>query len=305
MTQKTIRIATRKSPLALWQARHVATRLECIFPNVKTELVAMATEGDKFMNTPLVGGKGLFIKELEYAVLEHKADIAVHSMKDVPIMLHEDLHLAAILPGSDPTDAFVSNNFYHLKDLPEKFKIGTSSLRRQCQLKEKFPHVDIALLRGNINTRLNKLKAGMYDAIILASAGLKRLGLAKNITQQIKPEIILPAVGQGIICIESRRDDTKTLAFLQALHDAKTAIRITAERTMNASLNGNCQVPIAGFAEIQDTQLTMRGLVGSPNGSIIYRATKQGHCSQAEKIGLAVADDLLAQGANKILQALL
>ena len=306
MADKIIRIATRKSPLALWQAEHVAERLEKNFPDVKTELVKMVTQGDKILDAPLakIGGKGLFVKELELGILEGSADIAVHSMKDVPVEFPEGLHLSAILNREDPTDAFVSNNYGSLEDLPTHAKIGTSSLRRQCQIKEKFPDTEILSLRGNVNTRLAKLDAGEYDAIILASAGLKRLGMSARITECLNTSTSLPAIGQGAIGIECREDDRETNFMLKALHDEHTAIRITAERAMNARLKGGCQVPIAGFAEIQGDQLVMRGLVGSPDGSLLYRAERQGTLTQAEEIGIAIADDLLSQGAGKILQAL-
>lgn len=306
MANNIIRIATRKSPLALWQAEYVAERLEKLFPQIKTELVKMVTKGDKILDAPLakVGGKGLFVKELEQGMLEGSADIAVHSMKDVPVEFPEGLHLAAILKREDPTDAFVSNNYRSLEDLPDNAKIGTSSLRRQCQIKEKFPDMEILSLRGNVNTRLAKLDAGEYDAIILASAGLKRLGMGERITECLDADVMLPAIGQGAIGIECRADDNEINIFVQALHDEDTTIRVTAERAMNARLNGGCQVPIAGFAEIQGDQLLMRGLVGSPDGKILYRAERQGSFAQAKEIGIAIADDLLAQGADKILQAL-
>ncbi|MCF6202921.1 MAG: hydroxymethylbilane synthase [Methylococcaceae bacterium] len=306
MAKKIIRIATRKSPLALWQAEHVAEKLEQAFPDLKTELVKMVTKGDKILDAPLakIGGKGLFVKELEVGMLENKADIAVHSMKDVPVEFPKGLHLAAILNREDPTDAFVSNNYGALNELPLNAKIGTSSLRRQCQIKEKFPDTVILSLRGNVNTRLAKLDAGEYDAIILASAGLKRLGMGNRITECLEPNISLPAIGQGAIGIECRVDDKETNGFLYALHDAKTTIRVTAERAMNARLKGGCQVPIAGFAELQGGKIKMRGLVGAPDGSVLYRSEKQGSFNQAEQIGQAVADDLLAQGADVILQAL-
>ncbi|KAF3982557.1 MAG: hydroxymethylbilane synthase [Methylococcales symbiont of Hymedesmia sp. n. MRB-2018] len=306
MTKKIIRIATRKSPLALWQAEHVAERLKQAFPEIKTELVKMVTKGDKILDAPLakIGGKGLFVKELEQGMLDGLADIAVHSMKDVPVEFPEGLHLSAILDREDPTDAFVSNQYASLQDLPTDAKIGTSSLRRQCQIKEQFPDAEILSLRGNVNTRLAKLDAGEYDAIILASAGLKRLGMADRITQCLDTTISLPAIGQGAVGIECRSDDVETNDLLKVLHDDETTLRVTAERAMNARLNGGCQVPIAGFAEIQGDQIVMRGLVGVPDGSILYRAERQGDLNQAEQIGIAIADDLLAQGADKILQAL-
>ena len=306
MTKKIIRIATRKSPLALWQAEHVAARLEKAFPGIKTELVKMVTKGDKILDAPLakIGGKGLFVKELEQGMLDGIADIAVHSMKDVPVEFPAGLHLSAILNREDPTDAFVSNHYASLQDLPANAKIGTSSLRRQCQIKEKFPDAEILSLRGNVNTRLAKLDAGEYDAIILASAGLKRLGMADRISQRLDTTISLPAIGQGAVGVECRSDDVETNDLLRVLRDEETTLRVRAERAMNARLNGGCQVPIAGFAEIQGDQIVMRGLVGAPDGSVLYRAHRQGGFSQAEEIGIAIADDLLAQGADKILQAL-
>ncbi len=306
MAQRIIRIATRKSPLALWQAEHVAERLKKAFPEVKTELVKMVTKGDKILDAPLakIGGKGLFVKELEQGMLEGFADIAVHSMKDVPVAFPQGLHLAVILNREDPTDAFVSNNYESLASLPANAKIGTSSLRRQCQIKQKFPDAEILSLRGNVNTRLAKLDAGEYDAIILASAGLKRLGMADRITECLDPSVSLPAIGQGAIGIECRVDDVAMNTFLKALHDEETTVRITAERAMNTRLNGGCQVPVAGFAEIEGDRLLMRGMVGSPDGSVFYRAERQGSFAQAEAMGIAIAEDLLAQGAGEILEKL-
>lgn len=305
MAQKIIRIATRKSPLALWQAEHVAARLELAFPEITTELVTMVTKGDKILDAPLakVGGKGLFVKELEQGMLEGIADIAVHSMKDVPVEFPAGLHLAVILEREDPTDAFVSNHYKSLDDLPANAKIGTSSLRRQCQIKAKFPQAEILSLRGNVNTRLAKLDAGEFDAIILASAGLKRLGMAERIMQALPTTVSLPAMGQGAIGIECRIADAELNQMLQVFHHATTDICIRAERAMNARLNGGCQVPIGGFAQIDGEQLFMRGLVGHPDGTVIYRAEKTGTIAQAEVIGVAIAEDLLAQGADKILQA--
>lgn len=306
LANKIIRIATRKSPLALWQAEHVAARLEKAFPGLKTELVKMTTQGDKILDAPLakIGGKGLFVKELEQGMLENFADIAVHSMKDVPVEFPEGLHLAAILTREDPTDALVSNRYSSLEELPSDAKIGTSSLRRQCQIKERFPEAEILSLRGNVNTRLAKLDAGEYDAIILASAGLKRLGMADRITQSLASEVSLPAIGQGAIGIECRVNDPEINEILQVMHDWQTGLCVTAERAMNARLNGGCQVPIAGFAQLQDERLQMRGLVGSPDGQIIYRAERSGGLDEAELIGRLIAEDLLNQGADEILQAL-
>ena len=306
MAEKIIRIATRQSPLALWQAEHVAELLARAFPGLKTQLVKMVTRGDKILDAPLakIGGKGLFVKELEQGMLEGTADIAVHSMKDVPVDFPVGLHLAAILSREDPTDAFVSNNYSTLNELPTNARIGTSSLRRQCQIKERFPEADVMPLRGNVNTRLAKLDAGDYDAIILASAGLKRLGMAERITQSLDTGVSLPAIGQGAIGIECRVDDAEINAMLRELHDSETGLCVTAERAMNARLNGGCQVPIGGFAERRGEQLFMRGLVGNPDGSVLYRAERTGGLDQAEAIGRLIAEDLLAQGADKILQAL-
>jgi hydroxymethylbilane synthase len=306
LAEKIIRIATRQSPLALWQAEHVAERLVCAFPGLKTQLVKMVTRGDKILDAPLakVGGKGLFVKELEQGMLEGSADIAVHSMKDMPVDFPEGLHLAAILSREDPTDAFVSNHYSMLNELPTNARIGTSSLRRQCQIKEKFPDAEVVPLRGNVNTRLAKLDADIYDAIILASAGLKRLGMANRITQSLDASVSLPAIGQGAIGIECRVDDVEINNILSALHDSEAGLCVTAERAMNARLNGGCQVPIAGFAQLQGEQIFMRGLVGNPDGSVIYRAERSGGLDRAEAIGQLIAEDLLAQGADKILQAL-
>ncbi len=306
MAKKIIRIATRQSPLALWQAEHVAARLVAAFPEITTELVKMVTRGDKILDAPLakIGGKGLFVKELEQGMLEGIADIAVHSMKDVPVDFPNGLHLAAVLSREDPSDAFVSNHYKSIDDLPVNARIGTSSLRRQCQIKEKFPDAEILSLRGNVNTRLAKLDAGDYDAIILASAGLKRLGMASRITQCLAITVSLPAIGQGAIGIECRRDDAQINALLAALHDSETGLCVAAERAMNSRLNGGCQVPIAGYALRQGEHLFMRGLVGNPDGSVLYRSECSGSSDQPEIIGRWIAEDLLAQGADKILQAL-
>lgn len=306
MAEKIIRIATRQSPLALWQAEHVAERLEQAFPGLKTELVKMVTRGDKILDAPLakVGGKGLFVKELEQGMIDGIADIAVHSMKDVPVEFPEGLHLAVILNREDPTDAFVSNRYQSLAELPANARIGTSSLRRQCQIKAQFPDAEILSLRGNVNTRLAKLDADEYDAIILASAGLKRLGLGERITKGLDSTESLPAIGQGAIGIECRIDDAEIHAYLNVLHDEETSLRVRAERALNARLNGGCQVPIAGFAEIKGDKLWLRGLVGSPDGSKIYRAEAEASFEQAEQLGIQVANDLLAQGAEQILREL-
>ncbi len=306
MTKKVIRIATRQSPLALWQAEYVAALLIQTFPGVTAQLVKMVTRGDKILDAPLakVGGKGLFVKELEEGMLSGDADIAVHSMKDVPIEFPAGLHLSAILEREDPTDAFVSNRFASLADLPPNARIGTSSLRRECQLKERFPDAEVIPLRGNVNTRLAKLDAGDYDAIILASAGLKRLGMADRISQSLPVDVSLPAVGQGAIGIECRVDDVEINQMLAALHHKTTGLCVTAERAMNTRLNGGCQVPIAGFAVLENGQVFMRGLVGNPDGTLLYRSERMGLESEVETLGRLIAEDLLAQGADKILKAL-
>ena len=303
---KIIRLATRQSPLALWQANYVARLLEQRFPQVQTQLVQMLTKGDKLLDSPLakIGGKGLFVKELEQGLLENSADIAVHSMKDVPMDFPDGLHLAAILEREDPRDAFVSNHYANFADLPAKARIGTSSLRRQCQIKTFLPNADIIALRGNVNTRLAKLNAGEYDAIILAAAGLKRLGLADKITDCLDATLSLPACGQGAIGIECRSDDAEINDLLAKLHHRETGWCVSAERAMNTRLNGGCQVPIAGFAQLQGEQLSLRGLVGSPDGGLIYRSNYSGHWQEAALIGQKVAEDLLAQGAATILAAL-
>jgi hydroxymethylbilane synthase len=307
LANQLIRIATRQSPLALWQAEHVAERLKTTFPSLKTELVKMTTRGDKILDAPLakIGGKGLFVKELEQGLLSGLADIAVHSMKDVPVEFPEGLHLAAILRREDPSDAFIANHYQSLDELPANARIGTSSLRRQCQIKEKFPDAQILPLRGNVNSRLGKLDAGDYDALILASAGLTRLGMAHRITEALDANICLPAIGQGAIGIECRIDDQRTNELLNALHDWETGLCISAERAMNAGLNGGCQVPIAGFAQKQGERLFMRGLVGSPDGRVLYRTEAFANLDQAVSLGQTLAEELLAMGADKVLNELL
>lgn len=300
-----LRIATRQSPLALWQANYVADALRAHHPGLEVELVTMVTRGDKILDTPLakIGGKGLFVKELELALLEGRADIAVHSMKDVPMAFPEGLGLAVICPREDPRDAFVSNRFTSLDALPEGAVVGTSSLRRQCQLRRHRPDLRVKDLRGNVNTRLAKLDQGEYDALILASAGLLRLGLGERIREAIAEDLLLPAVGQGAVGIESRLDDARTRALLAPLADADTTLRVSAERAMNTRLNGGCQVPIAGFATLADGQLTLRGRVGSPCGTEMLADEVQGAAGDAEHLGVMLAERLLAAGAGRILAA--
>ena len=301
-----LRIATRKSPLALWQANFVKQQLELHHPGLLVTLVPMSTQGDKILDTPLakIGGKGLFVKELEQAMLENRADIAVHSMKDVPVEFPEGLGLAVICQREIPFDAFVSNHFASVNALPEGAIVGTSSLRRQCQLRALRPDVVIRDLRGNVNTRLAKLDAGEYDAIILAAAGLRRLEKEGRITALLPPEFSLPANGQGAVGIECRLDDAATRALLAPLEHAQTRYCVNAERAMNRALQGGCQVPIGAFAEMQDNDhIWLRGLVGAVDGSQIIHGDISGPKEQAEELGKLLAEQLLAQGADDILRA--
>lgn len=304
MSKSTVRIATRKSPLALWQAEFVAGELRKAHPGLIVELVTMTTQGDKILDSPLakIGGKGLFVKELETSLLNGESDIAVHSMKDVPVELPEGLHLPVICVREDPRDAFVSNHFADVDALPQGARVGTSSLRRQCQLRQRRPDLIIRDLRGNVGSRLDKLDRGDFDAIVLAAAGLLRLKLAQRITQTLDTNIMLPAVGQGAVGIECRSDDAETLAFLKPLNHPDTQIRVAAERAMNHRLEGGCQVPIAGHAELTGTQLHLRGLVGRPDGSTLVRGEISGPAEQAAQLGIALADDLLSRGAGEILR---
>lgn len=300
---KTLKIATRQSPLALWQANFVKDQLEKFHPTLSVELVPMVTKGDIILDSPLakIGGKGLFVKELENALLEKRADIAVHSMKDVPMEFPEGLGLSVICQREDPRDAFVSNTYRSLDELPQGAIVGTSSLRRQCQLKQLRPDLDIRSLRGNVGTRLSKLDNGEYDAIILASAGLIRLGLAERIASFIEVEQSLPAAGQGAVGIECRVDDEEVKALLAPLADATTTTCVLAERAMNTRLQGGCQVPIGGYAIEQDGEVFLRALVGETDGSAIIRAEGKSAVENAEALGVSIAEQLLAQGADKIL----
>ena len=306
MLEKTLKIATRQSPLALWQANYVKDRLQQLYPDLTIELVPMVTKGDVILDSPLakIGGKGLFVKELENALLTKEADIAVHSMKDVPMQFPEGLGLAVICQREDPRDAFVSHAYRTFAELPQGAVVGTSSLRRQCQLKALRPDLDIRSLRGNVGTRLSKLDNGDYDAIILASAGLIRLGLADRIASFIDVEQSLPAAGQGAMGIECRTDDVQVQALLAPLADAETTYCVRAERAMNNHLQGGCQVPIGGYAVLQQGQLYLRALVGDIDGSRIIRAEGKSAVENAEVLGVQIAEQLLAQGADKILQAI-
>lgn len=301
-----LKIATRQSPLALWQAEHIRARLEALHANLKVELVTFVTQGDKILDTPLakIGGKGLFVKELEAALLDGRADLAVHSMKDVPMALPEGLSLAVICEREDPLDAFVSNTYNSFDELPQGAKVGTSSLRRKCQILKQRPDLEIIDLRGNVGTRLSKLDAGNYDAIILASAGLKRLGLAERIRHTLEPVVSLPAVGQGALGLECRSQDQAVLDLILPLMHAETNSCVRAERAFNAYLEGGCQVPIAGYATLENGQIHLEGRVGSVDGQTLLKAQQVGLPEQAEQLGVKLAQDLLTQGAGEILKAL-
>jgi hydroxymethylbilane synthase len=301
-----IRIATRKSPLALWQAEHVKHLLETNNPGLRVELVTMSTQGDKILDTPLakIGGKGLFVKELEQGMLDGRADIAAHSIKDVPMEFPEGLFLATIMEREEPRDAFVSNHYANIDELPQGAIVGTCSLRRRCQLLSRRPDLVIKDLRGNVNSRLAKLDNGDYDAIVLASAGLLRLKMEDRIRQRIDSSIMLPAVGQGAIGLEARSDDAETLALLAALNHRDTNDRIRAERALNHRLQGGCQVPIASYATLDGDSLHLRALVGEPDGSKIVSGEITGDRSDGESLGIELGDDLLARGAKGILERL-
>ncbi|WP_410210587.1 hydroxymethylbilane synthase [Aquirhabdus sp.] len=298
-----LNIATRKSPLALWQAEHIKARLLVLYPDLHVNLVTFVTQGDKILDTSLskIGGKGLFVKELEQALLDGRADLAVHSMKDVPMDLPEGLELAVICEREDPTDAFVSNQYMTLADLPIGARLGTSSLRRCSQLQHYRPDLSIVDLRGNVGTRLSKLDAGEYDAIILASAGLLRLGLGDRIRERLDTALSLPAVGQGALGLECRVGDTRVTDLIALLADAQTNSCVRAERAFNHRLMGGCQVPIAGFATLKQGQMTLQGRVGSIDGQELLKDEIVGDPAQAELLGKALADRLLAAGADRLL----
>ena len=299
-----IRIATRKSPLAVWQAEHVASELRRLHPELEVELVTMTTQGDRILDAPLarIGGKGLFVKELEVALLEDRADIAVHSVKDVPMELPEHLELPVILEREDPLDAFVSNDYASIDDLPEGARVGSSSLRRQCQLRARRPDLLVTDLRGNVNTRLAKLDAGEYHAILLAAAGLKRLGFHQRIRTRLDPAESLPAVGQGAIAIECREGDGEVGGLIADLNHRDTSDRVRAERAFNRRLEGGCQVPLAAHAVLQGNELQLQGLVGAVDGSRILHAHTSGPREDAVALGEALAVELLDQGAGELLK---
>lgn len=306
-TPSKIRIASRESALALWQSEHIKAQLEALHPGLEVEIVGMTTKGDQILDVPLakIGGKGLFVKELEQSMLAGSTDIAVHSMKDVPMHFPEGLELAAICKRESPFDAFVSNQYSSINDLPKGAIIGTSSLRRQSQIAALRPDVEVKGLRGNVNTRLGKLDAGVYDAIILADSGLRRLGFHDRIKQVIPAEQSLPAVGQGALGIECRSDDIEIKKLLAPLIDEETNYCVLAERAMNTRLEGGCQVPIAGFAELSGETLTLRGLVAAIDGSKILTANSTISIKQSkpEALGVEIAEQLLEQGAGKLLEA--
>ncbi|HHH35945.1 MAG TPA: hydroxymethylbilane synthase [Gammaproteobacteria bacterium] len=304
MSHRTVRIATRKSPLALWQAGHVRERLQAAWPGLAVELLCMSTQGDKILDAPLakIGGKGLFVKELEQSLLDGRADIAVHSMKDVPVELPPGLHLPVIMRREDVRDAFVSNHHRAFADLPLGARLGTSSLRRQCQLRRLRPDLEVLSLRGNVGTRLRRLDEGDFDAIVLAAAGLVRLGEADRITQHLDTATCLPAIGQGAIGIECRADDNRINELIAVLDDPDTHVCVTAERALNARLEGGCQVPIAGHAVLEGGRLRLEALVGRPDGSALIREQREGTPEAAEAMGRELAEALLGRGAAEILR---
>ncbi len=304
MTDSILRIATRKSPLALWQANFVRDALLARNPDLEVELVAMVTQGDKILDTPLakVGGRGRVVKELDAGTLQRPADLAVHSMKDVPVEFPDGLGLGAILLREDPRDALISNKFTSIDALPEGARVGTSSLRRQCQLRARRPDLQVLDLRGNVNTRIGKLDSGDYDAILLAAAGVRRMGWKERITELLAPEQFIPAIGQGAIGIEIRHGDERTGDLVKALNDEQTAIRVQAERALNEALQGGCQVPIAGYAEISHGVILLRALVGQPDGSELVQGVISGKPEDAEELGRVLAEDLLSRGAREILE---
>ncbi len=303
MRKTTLTIATRKSPLAMWQAEFVRDQLQAAHPGLSVEIVGMSTQGDKILDVPLakIGGKGLFTKELEQRMLAGQADLAVHSLKDVPMELPQGFALGAILKRHAPTDAFVSNRYDTLSALPQGAVLGTSSLRRKAQLKALRPDLDIRDLRGNVNTRLAKLDAGDYDAIILATSGLQRLGMGERIREELSPEVSLPAVAQGALGIEILAEDSETATLVSVLNDADTADCVRAERAMNRKLQGGCQVPIGGYAVLEGDTLWLRAFVADLEGKRMIRAEARGSRTAPEALGETVADALLAQGADEIL----
>ena len=296
-------IATRESRLALWQAEHIKARLEGLYPGCRVELLGMTTRGDQILDRPLakVGGKGLFVKELETALLDGRADIAVHSMKDVPMEMGEEFVLPCITEREVPLDAFVSNRYASLDDMPPGAVVGTSSLRRESQIHAQYPFLGVTSLRGNLDTRLRKLDEGQYDAIILAAAGLTRLGLSERIRSVMPAEVSLPAAGQGALGIECLASRADVIGWLQPLADADTSACVRAERAVARALAGSCEVPLGAYALMREGKVWLRGFVARPDGSEIMRAERDGSPAEAEALGWALAEDLRAQGADMIL----
>jgi hydroxymethylbilane synthase len=301
-----LRIATRRSKLALWQAEHVAALLRAAHPDTPVELVPMSTQGDRVQDRALaeVGGKGLFVKELEVAMQEGRADIAVHSMKDVPSELPPGFCIAAALPRANPRDAFLSLRFARFADLPQGARVGTSSPRRQSQLRSARPDLSLELLRGNVDTRLRRLEEGSLDAILLACAGLERLGLGERITEVLDLDLSVPAVGQGVIGIECREDDSRARRLLAALHHEESFVRLSAERAFAQTLGGSCHSPIAAHASLEGGDLVLRGFIGAPDGSEAYRDSIRGKSGQAVELGRTLAHRMQAAGAGMLLDRL-
>ncbi|WP_049248247.1 hydroxymethylbilane synthase [Neisseria elongata] len=306
-TPKKLVIASRESMLAMWQAEHIKGRLKALYPDCEVEILGMTTRGDQILDRTLskIGGKGLFIKELEQALQDGCADLAVHSIKDVPMELPEGFALAAIGERASPFDAFVSNQYARLEEMPEGAIVGTSSLRREAQLRAKFPHLTIKPLRGNVQTRLSKLDNGDYDAVILAAAGLQRLGLDGRIREILSPADSLPAAGQGALGIEIAARRTDLADILRPLNHEETAACVTAERALARALGGSCQVPLAAYCVMEDGLLTLNGLVGHPDGSVIIEASAQAPAAYADALGRAVAKRLADDGAEELIAAVL
>jgi hydroxymethylbilane synthase len=305
ITPRRLTIATRESALAMWQAQHIRERLAALQPDCVVELLGLTTQGDRILDQPLadIGGKGLFIKELEIAMAEGRADLAVHSLKDVPMEMPAGFVLAAIPVREDPRDAFVSNHYLDLAQLPGGARVGTSSLRREAQLRERDPLLTIEPLRGNVNTRLRKLDEGRYDGIILAAAGLKRLGFGARIAALLDPDESLPAVGQGALALECRADRPDVIAALAPLADLETTLAVTAERAFSRALAGSCHTPLAGYAMLRHGELWLRGLLASRDGKEVMRGERSApvaDAASADALGTALADEFLARGAGRL-----
>ena len=300
-------IASRESVLAMWQAKHIQTRLQQLYPEMEISILGMTTQGDQILDKTLskIGGKGLFVKELEQALLDGRADLAVHSIKDVPMQLPEAFALTVITEREDPSDAFVSNQYQSLAEMPAGAVVGTSSLRREAQVRARYPQLEVKPLRGNVQTRLRKLDEGQYDGILLATSGLKRLGLEERIRAMLIPQESLPAAGQGALGIETLANALEVQALLAPLNDAQTAACVTAERALARALNGSCQVPLAAYATEEDGVLTLNGLVAHPDGSVVLTAQAQAPVAYADGLGRAVAKKLADDGAHALIQAVL